>query len=58
MADEDNTMSRSEAARRAGRSQGKENNPENFANKPKKASKAGEVGGSHSHGGGRPSENR
>ncbi len=49
----DKKMSRSEAGRVAGSSQGKENNPGNFANDRKKASRAGKVGGEHSHSGGR-----
>ena len=44
-------MSREEAGRKGGRSQGKENNPGNFANNPQKASEAGRKGGQHSHGG-------
>lgn len=55
--DDDNKMSRSEAASKAGQSQGKENNPANFANDREKAQKAGEIGGKHSHGGGRKSDN-
>lgn len=34
-----------EIARKGGRSQGKENNPGNFANDPKRASEAGRKGG-------------
>jgi len=44
-------MSREEAGRKGGQSQGKENNPGNFANDPQKASEAGRKGGQHSHGG-------
>jgi len=40
-----------EIARKGGESQGKENNPGNFANDPEKASEAGKKGGQHSHGG-------
>ena len=36
-------------ASKGGRSQGKENNPGNFANDPAKASHAGEKGGSNSN---------
>jgi general stress protein YciG len=35
-----------EIASKGGQSQGKENNPGNFANDPEKASKAGKKGGS------------
>ncbi len=44
MADEDQSMSPSEAERRGGQSQGKENNPGNFANDRRKASEAGKKG--------------
>lgn len=43
MAD-DSSMSTSEAGRRGGKAQGKENNPGNFANDREKASKAGKAG--------------
>jgi uncharacterized protein len=43
-------------ASKGGRSQGKHNNPGNFANDRKKAVAAGARGGQHSHGGGRRSE--
>lgn len=36
-------------ASKGGKSQGKENNPGNFANDRRKASEAGEKGGEHSH---------
>ena len=42
-----------EIAAKGGRSQGKGNNPGNFANNREKAAAAGRVGGQHSHGGGR-----
>lgn len=45
-----------EIASKGGKSQGKENNPGNFANDREKASAAGRIGGQHSHGGGRRSE--
>lgn len=41
-----------EIASKGGKSQGKENNPGNFANDKQKASEAGHKGGEHSHGGG------
>lgn len=44
MAEEDQSMSTSEAGRRGGQSQGKENNPGNFANDREKASRAGKKG--------------
>ncbi|HSW81515.1 MAG TPA: KGG domain-containing protein [Candidatus Saccharimonas sp.] len=65
MADNDTSMSTSEAGRRGGKAQGKENNPGNFANDREKASAAGregaanqpieakKKGGEHSHSGGR-----
>ena len=40
-----------EIARKGGQSQGKENNPGNFANDRKKASEAGKKGGQNSQGG-------
>lgn len=43
MADDDQTMSRSEAGRRGGQSQSKDN-PGNFANDREKASEAGKKG--------------
>jgi general stress protein YciG len=48
MAD-DGSMSVSEAGRMGGQSQGKENNPGNFANDREKASEAGKKGGQNSH---------
>ena len=42
-------------ASEGGRSQGKENNPANFANDRKKAREAGKKGGESSHSGGRRS---
>ena len=45
-----------EIASKGGRSQGKQNNPGNFANNREKAAAAGRVGGQNSHGGGRQSE--
>lgn len=39
-----------EIASKGGQSQGKENNPGNFANDREKASHAGRIGGEHSHG--------
>ncbi|MBP7770642.1 MAG: hypothetical protein KA066_01875 [Candidatus Pacebacteria bacterium] len=42
-------------ASRGGKSQGKENNPGNFANNREKAVAAGQKGGQNSHGGGRAS---
>jgi general stress protein YciG len=44
-----------EIASKGGRSQGKENNPGNFANDREKAAAAGRIGGQNSHGGGRTS---
>lgn len=38
-----------EIASKGGKSQGKENNPGNFANNHKKAQEAGEIGGKNSH---------
>ncbi len=38
---------RREIARKGGRSQGKENNPGNFANNPERAAEAGRKGGQH-----------
>lgn len=38
-----------EIASKGGRSQGKENNPGNFANDPERASEAGRKGGQSSH---------
>lgn len=38
-----------EIASKGGKSQGKENNPANFANDKKKASTAGKKGGENSH---------
>ncbi len=55
MAEERRGMSHEEAGRKGGRSQGKENNPGNFANDREKAREAGRKGGEHSHGGGRSS---
>lgn len=43
----------SELGRKGGKSQGKHNNPGNFANDREKASEAGRIGGEHSHSGGR-----
>jgi general stress protein YciG len=40
-----------EIASKGGQSQGKENNPGNFANDPEKASAAGKKGGENSRGG-------
>lgn len=40
-------------ASKGGRSQGKENNPGNFANNPERAAEAGRRGGENSSGGGR-----
>ncbi|MES2203552.1 MAG: general stress protein [Patescibacteria group bacterium] len=45
-----------EIASKGGRSQGKENNPGNFANDREKAAAAGRVGGQNSHGGGRQTD--
>lgn len=45
------TEEQREIASKGGQSQGKENNPGNFANDPQKASEAGRVGGENSHGG-------
>ena len=45
-----------EIASKGGQSQGKENNPGNFANDRRKASEAGKKGGQASHGGGRGSQ--
>jgi uncharacterized protein len=45
-----------EIASKGGKSQGKENNPANFANDREKAAAAGRIGGQNSHGGGRRSE--
>lgn len=42
-------------ASRGGKSQGKDNNPGNFANNREKAVAAGQKGGQNSHGGGRTS---
>jgi general stress protein YciG len=42
-------------ASKGGQSQGKENNPGNFANNREKAVAAGQKGGQNSHGGGRTS---
>lgn len=42
-----------EIASKGGQSQGRENNPANFANDTEKARTAGEKGGQNSHGGGR-----
>jgi uncharacterized protein len=42
-----------EIASKGGQSQGKENNPGNFANNPERASEAGRKGGSSSGGGNR-----
>ena len=43
-------------ASKGGQSQGKENNPGNFANDREKAVAAGQKGGQNSHGGGRSSQ--
>jgi general stress protein YciG len=43
------SMTVAEAGRLGGQRQGKENNPGNFANDPRKASEAGRKGGQHSH---------
>jgi general stress protein YciG len=43
-------------ASKGGQSQGKENNPGNFANDREKAVAAGQKGGQNSHGGGRTSQ--
>lgn len=40
-----------EIASKGGKSQGKDNNPGNFANDREKASAAGRIGGQNSHGG-------
>lgn len=54
---DDNKMSRSEAASKAGQSQGKEDNPGNFANRSEQDRKeAAAKGGEHSHSGGRKSD--
>lgn len=45
-----------EIASKGGKSQGKENNPGNFANDREKAAAAGRIGGQHSRGGGRTGE--
>jgi len=45
------SMTVEEAGHWGGISQGKENNPGNFANNPHRASEAGRKGGQHSHGG-------
>lgn len=45
-----------EIAAAGGRSQGKENNPGNFANDREKASRAGQKGGRHSRGGNKQNE--
>jgi general stress protein YciG len=45
-----------EIASKGGKSQGKDNNPANFANDREKAAAAGRIGGQNSHGGGRGSE--
>lgn len=45
-----------EIASKGGKSQGKENNPGNFANDREKASAAGRIGGQNSRGGGRQGE--
>lgn len=42
-------------ASKGGQSQGKDNNPGNFANNREKAVAAGQKGGQNSHGGGRTS---
>ncbi len=47
-----------EIASKGGKSQGKENNPGNFANDREKAAAAGRVGGQNSHGGGRQTEDQ
>ena len=43
-------------ASKGGQSQGKDNNPGNFANNREKAVAAGQKGGQNSHGGGRTSQ--
>ncbi len=43
-------------ASKGGQSQGKDNNPGNFANNREKAVAAGQKGGQNSHGGGRQSQ--
>ncbi len=43
-------------ASKGGQSQGKDNNPGNFANDREKAAAAGQKGGQNSHGGGRQSD--
>jgi uncharacterized protein len=53
MAVERQGMSHEEAGRKGGQSQGKDNNPGNFANDREKARKAGRKGGERSHGGNR-----
>lgn len=45
-----------EIASKGGKSQGKENNPGNFANDREKAAAAGRIGGQNSRGGGRTSD--
>ncbi|MCC7500381.1 hypothetical protein IT396_01055 [Candidatus Nomurabacteria bacterium] len=45
-----------EIASKGGKSQGKENNPGNFANDREKAAAAGRIGGQNSRGGGRNSD--
>ncbi|MEK7068718.1 MAG: general stress protein [Patescibacteria group bacterium] len=45
-----------EIASKGGKSQGKENNPGNFANDKEKAAAAGRIGGQNSKGGGRESD--
>lgn len=45
-----------EIASKGGKSQGKENNPANFANDREKAAAAGRIGGQNSKGGGRSSD--
>jgi uncharacterized protein len=43
-----NSERRKEIAAKGGRSQGKHNNPSNFANNPKRAAQAGAKGGARS----------
>lgn len=45
-----------EIASKGGKSQGKDNNPANFANDREKAAAAGRIGGQHSRGGGNQTE--
>ena len=49
---------RRDIASKGGQSQGKDNNPGNFANDREKAVAAGQKGGQNSHGGGRTSQDQ